>query len=215
MDPISETSQQKQTRALRIIEELAKTYQPVCGLHYRNPFELLIATLLSAQCTDERVNQITPALFQRYPNAATMAQVSVEEIEALIRSTGLYRTKAKHIRELCAQLLATHNGEVPTCMAALTALPGVGRKTAHVVLGTAFGQPALPVDTHVKRVARRLALTAASDPAPIEKDLAALIPPAAQTAFSHRLIWHGRRVCHAKKPACADCVLARLCPHPR
>jgi len=199
-------------RVPKIVEALAQHYEPVCALHHRNAFELLIATILSAQCTDERVNQVTPELFKRYPDACALAKADLAELEELIRSTGFFRQKAKSLLAVSQGLTEDHGGEVPQDMDALTSLPGIGRKTANVVLGTAFGVPAIMVDTHVKRLANRLGLTDKSDPNKIEQDLIAIIPAAERTAFSHRLIWHGRKVCAAKKPLCGGCPLAAYCP---
>ncbi|MEW6237491.1 MAG: endonuclease III [Candidatus Omnitrophota bacterium] len=199
-------------RAKKIIEVLAQHYEPVCALHHRNAFELLIATILSAQCTDKRVNQVTPELFKRFPDACALAQADLAELEELIRSTGFFHQKAKSLLDVSQGLAEDHGGEVPQDMEALTSLPGIGRKTANVVLGTAFGVPAIMVDTHVKRLANRLGLTGKSDPDKIEQDLIAIIPAAERTAFSHRLIWHGRKVCVAKKPLCGGCPLAPYCP---
>ncbi|HEY5996918.1 MAG TPA: endonuclease III [Candidatus Deferrimicrobiaceae bacterium] len=181
-------------------------------LDFRNPFELLVATVLSAQCTDDRVNQVTPALFAKWPDAAKLAAATQEAVEDAVRSTGFYRNKAKAIRELAAALLSRHAGNVPGDLAALTGLPGVGRKTASVVLGGCFGVPSLPVDTHVARVSFRLGLTASKDPERIEQDLAAAIPEDRWWEFTTRLGWHGRRVCVARKPRCEACGLDSLCP---
>ena len=172
----------------------------------------MIATILSAQCTDERVNQVTPELFRRFPDAASLAQAGEEEVEERIRSTGFYRQKAQSLLAVSRGLVEDHGGEVPPDMDALTSLQGIGRKTANVVLGTAFGIPAIMVDTHVKRLANRLGLTKNQDPDKIEQDLAALIPAAERTDFSHRLIWHGRKICSAKKPNCPACPIAAYCP---
>lgn len=199
-------------RVKQIIPLLAEEHEAVCALHHQNPFELLIATILSAQCTDERVNQVTPELFKRFPNAKEMALSSQEEMEELIRSTGFYRQKTKSLLAVSAAIARKHGGEVPEDMDALTELPGIGRKTANVVLGTAFGWPAITVDTHVKRLSNRLGLTTNKDPDKIERDLIAIVPPEERTAFSHRLIWHGRRVCQARKPQCGVCSLAPYCP---
>jgi endonuclease-3 len=202
-------------RIQKIIPKLAVEYDPVCGLNFANPFELLIATILSAQCTDVRVNQVTPVLFDRYPDADAFVRASQEEIEEIIRPTGFFRNKAKSILALCTTLVDQYGGKVPETMDELVALPGIGRKTANVVLGTAFGQPAIMVDTHVKRLANRLHLTQESNPDKIEKDLQALVPEKEQTGFSHRLIWHGRKICLARSPKCPDCVIATYCPEER
>ncbi len=199
-------------RIPKIIPLLAEAYEPICALHFQNAFELLIATILSAQCTDERVNQVTRQLFQRYPNAITLAEADPESVEAIIRPTGFFRQKTKSLLAVSQALAERFQGEVPKEMEILTQLPGVGRKTANVVLGTAYGIPAIMVDTHVKRVANRLELTDQSDPEKIEQDLIALIPEKERTDFSHRLIWHGRKVCAARKPQCEICSLAPYCP---
>lgn len=182
-------------------------------LSYRNPFELLVATVLAARCTDERVNCLTPYLFRKYPGPRAMAAAPPGALEEAIRPTGFYRNKAAAIRGLSAALVARHGGQVPRTMGALTALPGVGRKTAAVVLGACFGdRTALPVDTHVARVAFRLGLTASGDAERIERDLALVVPPARSWDFATRLGWHGRLVCTARKPKCSECGLAPVCP---
>ena len=181
-------------------------------LDHRSPFELLVATVLAAQCTDERVNRVTPALFRAWPAPAAFAKASREELEEAVRTTGFFRNKAKAVRELSAAIASRHKGEVPRTMEELTALPGVGRKTASILLGACFGVPALPVDTHVGRVSFRLGLTASKDPAKIEEDLAAAVPRDRWWEFTTRLGWHGRRVCVARKPACDACGVASLCP---
>ena len=181
-------------------------------LDHRNPFELLVATVLAAQCTDERVNSVTPRLFRDWPGPSALANASQEEIEEAVRSTGFYRNKARAIRELSAVLLERHDGRVPRTMGELTALPGVGRKTASILLGACFGLPALPVDTHVGRVSFRIGWTASKDPARIEEDLAGTIPPGKWWEFATRLGWHGRQVCVARKPRCPECGLAAVCP---
>ncbi|HOJ62759.1 MAG TPA: endonuclease III, partial [bacterium] len=174
--------------------------------------ELLIATILSAQCTDERVNQVTPVLFQRFPDARSLASAAPEDVEEIVRPTGFFRQKTKSILAVSQALADEFNGDIPRDIEELTRLPGVGRKTANVVLGTAYGIPAIMVDTHVKRVAARLDLSKQKDPDKIEQDLIALVPAAERTAFSHRMIWHGRKVCQARKPRCEACVLAPYCP---
>ena len=193
---------------------LAEAYPDAgCELDFASPFELLVATILSAQCTDARVNTVTPALFARFPDARALAQAPQAELEELIRSTGFFRNKAKSLLGMARAVVERHGGEVPAAMDALTRLPGVGRKTANVVLGTAFGAATgVVVDTHVARLARRLGLSAESDPEKIERDLMAVFPSSAWVALGHRLIHHGRRVCHARKPACDACPLAALCP---
>jgi endonuclease-3 len=200
-------------RARRIVRVLARLYPDAhCALHHDNPLQLLVATILSAQCTDARVNLVTPALFARYPDAAAFAAADPAELERLIQSTGFFRNKARNIILCCRQLVERHGGEVPCTIEELVPLPGVGRKTANVVLGNAFATPALPVDTHVGRLSQRLGLTAETDPVKIERDLMTLIPRKDWTLFAHRLIFHGRQVCHARKPLCEGCALAPLCP---
>lgn len=184
-----------------------------CSLDYETPFQLLVATILSAQCTDERVNQVTPGLFRRYPTPEALAAEEPGEIEEAVRSTGFFRNKAKALQAMSRHLLERHGGQVPAEMDALTALAGVGRKTANVVLGNAFDRAeGVVVDTHVTRLAKRLGLTRHSDPVKIEQDLMSLVPRADWTIFSHLLIHHGRAVCQARKPRCAECGLESLCP---
>ena len=204
----------RQERATALIEAFRKVYPNAhCELVFSNPFQLLVATVLSAQCTDKRVNLVTETLFERYPAAADFAQTGQEELEEAIRSTGFYRNKAKALRALSAALVEQYKGEVPADMEALTALPGVGRKTANVVLGNAFGKnEGVVVDTHVARLSARLGLTKETDPVKIELDLMALIPREEWTNFSHWLIWHGRRRCTARNPDCAGCEVQKLCP---
>lgn len=181
-------------------------------LDHHNPFDLLVATVLAAQCTDERVNSVTPRLFRAWPGPSALANANQEEIEEAVRSTGFYRNKARAIRELSAVLMERHDGRVPRTMGELTALPGVGRKTASILLGACFGLPALPVDTHVGRVSFRIGWTASKDPVRIEEDLARAIPLGKWWDFATRLGWHGRRVCVARKPRCPECGLASVCP---
>ncbi|MFC3999944.1 endonuclease III [Nocardiopsis sediminis] len=200
-------------RARRINRELAVIYPDArAELNFTGPLELLVATILSAQCTDKRVNAVTPGLFARYPTAADYAAADREELEGIIRSTGFFRAKANSIIGLGQELCARHGGEVPGDLRELVRLPGVGRKTANVVLGNAFGVPGITVDTHFGRLARRLGWTGASDPVKVEHEIGALFPPKEWTMLSHRLIWHGRRVCHARRPACGACAVARWCP---
>lgn len=200
-------------RARRLVRELARLYPDArCSLDFATPFQLLVATILSAQCTDVRVNLVTPALFARFPDAATLAGADLAEVEALIQSTGFFRTKAKNLVACALQLVEQHGGAVPETMEQLVQLAGVGRKTANVLLGNAFGIPGLPVDTHVTRLAGRLGLTASTDPVVIEGDLTALVPSGDWTRFGLRLIYHGRQVCQARKPACGECPLATFCP---
>ncbi|WP_052022542.1 endonuclease III [Actinotalea ferrariae] len=200
-------------RARRVDRLLAQRYPDAgCELDFTTPFELLVATVLSAQTTDVRVNQVTPALFARHPDAPALAGADRTELEELIRPTGFFRAKAQSLLGLAQALVERHGGEVPARMEDLVLLPGVGRKTANVVLGNAFGVPGLPVDTHVGRVARRLGLTAEEDPVAVEHALGALLPRSTWVMASHRLIVHGRRTCHARRPACGACPLAPLCP---
>jgi endonuclease-3 len=184
-----------------------------CALDHRNAFELLVATILSAQCTDERVNKVTPALFARYPTPLAMAEADRTELEEAIRSTGFYRNKAKSIQEAAQRIVTVYGGEVPAEMADLLTLAGVARKTANVVLGIFFGiADGVVVDTHVRRLSNRLGFTKEDDPEKIERDLIALLPQDEWIAFSHMLILHGRQVCDARKPACQICTLNQLCP---
>lgn len=193
--------------------ELGRLYPTAhCELDYTNPLELLVATVLSAQCTDARVNKVTPALFAKYHTAADYAAADRNELENLIRSTGFFRAKANSIMGLGAVIAAEYDGAVPATLEELVTLPGVGRKTANVVLGNAFGVPGLTVDTHFGRLVRRFGWTAETDPVKVEYAIAELFEPKDWTVLSHRLIWHGRRVCHARKPACSSCTLARECP---
>ena len=197
-----------------VARRLGKVYpQALCSLDFASPFQLLIATILSAQCTDKRVNAVTGSLFGRWPTAAALAAASQAEVEAVIRSTGFFRAKAKNIRGCCQALMERHGGEVPRTLEELVRLPGVGRKTANVVLGSGFGLPSgVVVDTHVGRISRRLGLTRHADAVKAERDLIAAIPKSHWIAFSHRLIEHGRTVCTARRPRCEDCPLAGLCP---
>jgi endonuclease III len=201
-------------RAARLYDVLASAYPGAhCALDHANPFQLLVATILSAQCTDKRVNMVTPVLFATYPDAAALARAKQEDVEEIIRSTGFFRNKATNLIAMAGALVDRHGGEVPADMEALVALPGVGRKTANVVLGNAFGRnEGIVVDTHVSRLSQRLGLTAHSDPVKIEDSLVPLFPRERWTMLSHLLIEHGRQVCDAKKPRCADCPLAALCP---
>ena len=200
-------------RARRINELLAELYPDAhCALHHANALELLVATILSAQCTDERVNKVTPALFARYPDAAAYASADIGELETLIQSAGFFRNKARSIRDCCQMLVELHGGQVPRTMEELVPLPGVGRKTANVILGNAFDVAGIPVDTHVGRLSRRMGLTEHDDPVKVESDLMALVPKEEWTMFAHRMIFHGRQVCHSRKPKCAKCVLKKICP---
>jgi endonuclease-3 len=199
----------------RAIERLLRKAYPdaTCELGHRNALELAVATILSAQCTDKRVNMVTPALFARYPDVFALAAADQRDVEALIKSTGFFRNKAKSVIGMAKAVVARHGGEVPRTMEELVVLPGVGRKTANVILGNAFGlNEGVVVDTHVARLSARLGLTRETDPVKIERALMPLFPRSSWTLLSHLLIWHGRRVCDAKKPRCADCVLRRICP---
>ncbi len=209
-----ETAPAQARRVAALIEALRRTYPDAhCELNYSNPLELLVATILSAQCTDQRVNQVTADLFRHYRTAADYANAPRAELEAAIRSTGFFRNKARALQAACRALVERHGGEVPRTLEELTRLEGVGRKTANVVLGNAFGlNEGVVVDTHVARLAQRLDLTRQRDPLKIEQDLMKLVPRELWTLFSHWLIWHGRRRCFARKPDCAGCEIARLCP---
>ena len=210
-DPPSHTALVR--RARRINRELAVLYPDAhCELNFSTPLELLVATILSAQCTDKRVNMVTPVLFARYQTAADYAAADRADLEKIIQSTGFFRAKANSLLGLGQALCDRFGGQVPGNLADLVTLPGVGRKTANVVLGNAFGVPGITVDTHFSRLARRFGWTRQTDPDKIEAEVGALIPRPEWAILSHRLIWHGRRVCHARKPACGACALARLCP---
>ena len=199
--------------ARSIYRILTKEYPDArCELDFNSPLELLIATVLSAQCTDIRVNAVTPVLFNRFPTLETLAAAKLSEVEEIIYSTGFFRSKAKNIKELANKILNDFGGEVPNDLAQLVTLPGVGRKTANVVLGNAFGIPGLTVDTHFGRLSRRFGWSKATDPVKVENDVAKLIPEKEWTLLSHKLIWHGRRICHSRKPECGICPLAKLCP---
>lgn len=196
-----------------IIEKLLEEYPvPESALDYTNPLQCLIATILSAQCTDARVNQVTPALFARYPNARAFAETAAEELESMIRSTGFFRNKAASIIKCCRAIVETHDGTVPSTMDELVALDGVGRKTANCVLGNAYGQPAVMVDTHVKRLSWRMGFSRNTNPDKIEFDLKDLLPEDLWLPGSHALILHGRNVCKARKPRCSRCSVAQRCP---
>ena len=200
-------------RARRTDRELAVLHPDAhCELDFTTPLELVVATILSAQCTDKRVNEVTPALFRRYPTAADYAAADRAELEELIRPTGFFRNKTTSLIGLGAALVERFDGQVPGRLEDLVTLPGIGRKTANVVLGNAFGVPGLTVDTHFGRLVRRFGWTAEEDPVKVEAVVADLLPRSEWTMFSHRVIFHGRRVCHARKPACGACGIARLCP---
>jgi endonuclease-3 len=206
------TTDPLQSRARRIARLLAEAYPDAhCALHHDGPLQLLIATILSAQCTDARVNMVTPALFARYPDARAFAEAKPRELEKMIHSTGFFRNKARNIVACCQKLVEKHGGQVPATMEELVPLPGIGRKTANVILGNAFDVPGIPVDTHVNRLSRRMGLTEETDPVKIEHDLGRLIPKKDWTLFGHRMIFHGRQVCHARKPLCEQCTLAEVC----
>jgi endonuclease-3 len=200
-------------RARRIATHLAELYPDArCALDFANPLQLIVATILSAQCTDKLVNKVTPALFARYPDAKAFAEADLAELQKLIQRVGFYRSKAKNLIACCKRIVEVHGGEVPRTMDELTQLAGVGRKTANVVLGNVFDVPGIPVDTHVRRLSQRMGLTLVSDPVKIEGDLNELIPEPHWTMFGHRMIYHGRQVCHARKPRCGECTLAKVCP---
>ncbi|MEU5847329.1 endonuclease III [Saccharopolyspora shandongensis] len=200
-------------RARRMLRALADAYPDAhCELDFETPLELAVATILSAQCTDKRVNEVTPALFRRYPTAAAYAGADRAELEEMIRSTGFYRNKAASLMGLGAALVEKYDGEVPRKLEQLVKLPGIGRKTANVILGNAFDVPGITVDTHFGRLVRRWGWTAEEDPVKVEHAIGELIPRKEWTMLSHRVIFHGRRVCHARKPACGACLLAKDCP---
>ena len=212
--PLAKKIQVRADRVKKILPVLKKTYpQAKCSLDHANPLELLVATILSAQCTDERVNIVTKSLFKKYRDARAYAAASQEELEKDIQSTGFFRNKAKSIRAMAAALIEKHGGEVPRTMDELTALAGVGRKTANVVLGNAFGMNVgVTVDTHVTRLSQRLGLTKHTDAVKIEQDLIPIVPQADWTLWSHLLIYHGRAICQARKPKCGECGLREWCP---
>lgn len=214
MTPSNQPIADPKLQAARVVRSLSRQYPDVnCALHHRDAFELLVATILSAQCTDARVNQVTPALFARFPDAHALAIAEPAEVETLIHSTGFFRAKAKNLMAMARRLVDCHRGEVPRDLDALTALPGVGRKTANVVLGTAFAiASGVVVDTHVRRLSRRLGLTASTDPVSIERDLIAIVPRRQWVDLGHRMIAHGRAVCVAPRPRCRECVMAAICP---
>ena len=203
----------KKVRAKSIYRILSKNYPNVrCELDYKNPYQLLVATVLSAQCTDKRVNQTTPALFKKYNSIKKMAAADLKDLQILVKSTVFYRAKAKNIKLLSHKILTDFNGKVPSNIEDLVTLPGVGRKTANVVLGHGFNIPGITVDTHFGRLSRRFGWSDKKDPVKVEFEVGKLIPEKEWTNLSQRLIWHGRRVCHSRKPACGACVLAKLCP---
>ena len=212
-----ESKAARKERAAEIFDLLVEAYPEAhCELDFASPFQLAVATILSAQTTDVRVNMVTPGLFERYPDAAALAVARQEDVEELVRSTGFFRNKARNIIGFAQGLLDVHDGEVPRSMAELSALPGVGRKTANVVLGNAFGiDEGVVVDTHVKRLSTLLAFSKEKTPEKIERDLMEVFPRERWTLLSHLLIWHGRRVCDARKPRCEACTLSHLCPSSR
>ncbi|MDO5049140.1 MAG: endonuclease III [Actinomycetaceae bacterium] len=196
-----------------VAAELARMYPDAgCALVHENPYELLVATILSAQTTDERVNTVTPQLFAKYPTPRDMAGADVEEVAQIVRPLGFHNRRSQQLQKMAKSLVEDFDSKVPSGRADLESLPGVGRKTAHVIMGNAFGIPAITVDTHVGRLAKRLGWTSATTPLAIEKDIAKALPGEDWTILSHRLIWHGRQVCHSRKPDCANCALADLCP---
>jgi endonuclease-3 len=204
----------KAARARKVDAALAKAFpEAKCSLTYSNPLQLLIATILSAQCTDARVNKVTPVLFKRYHDAKDFAEADPTELESIIQSTGFFRSKARSIREACRDIVEKHGGKVPSTMEELHALRGVGRKTANVVLGNAFNTPGMVVDTHVGRISRRLGLTRNTDPVKVEHDLMKLFPPERWTAIGHEMILHGRKFCKAPTPRCSGCPILDLCPY--
>jgi endonuclease-3 len=211
---MKESQADKKSRALKIAKQLAKTYaDAVCALRHDSPYQLIVATILSAQCTDERVNLVTPAVFRKYPSVEKMAAARPEELEDLIRSTGFFRAKAASLIGMAKGVVERHAGRIPQSLEELVALPGVGRKTANVLLGTAFGiAVGVVVDTHVKRITNLLGLTKSANVEQIERDLMALLPASEWVNFSHRLIHHGRRICIARRPKCLECPLLKLCP---
>ena len=203
----------KKKRAQAIYRILSKSYPDVhCELDFKNPLQLLVATVLSAQCTDKRVNAVTPALFKRYKNVKDFAGADLRELQQIIKSTGFFRAKAKNIKGLSRAIVERHGGKVPNSLEELVKLPGVGRKTANVVLGHAFDTPGITVDTHFGRLSRRFGWTKETDPVKVEFEVMELIPRKEWTNLSQRMIWHGRRVCHSRKPACGACPLQKLCP---
>ena len=214
MKRVREPIEEKRKRAAKVLRRLAKAYPDAkCALEHRTPLELLVATILSAQCTDVRVNQVTPALFRKYRKAADYARAPAGELEGAIRTTGFFNSKAKSLRKAGAAIAAEHGGRVPDTMEALVRLPGVGRKTANVILGNAFGKDeGFVVDTHVARLAWRLGFTRHRDPVKIEQDLLAIVPEGRRTMAAHELIFHGRRICVARKPRCEVCPVNPLCP---
>ncbi len=214
MPKIAKSLAARKTAARQIADRLAEFYADAeCALHHRNPYELIVATILSAQCTDARVNIVTPALFQRYPHAAALAKAEQADVEKLVQTTGFFRAKAANLIGMAKAVVQDHDGEIPPSLDELVKLPGVGRKTANVVMGVAFGTASgVVVDTHVKRITSLLGLTKATQPEKVEADLMELLPESEWVNFSHRLIHHGRRICIARRPKCPECPLLDLCP---
>jgi len=207
----ADSETRKEARAVYRI--LSKTYPEIrCELDFKNPLELIVATVLSAQCTDKRVNTITPALFRKYKTAKAYAGADIHQLEELVFQTGFYRAKARHIKGIGIKLVEEFNGAVPSTLEELITLPGVGRKTANVVLGHAFDIPGITVDTHFGRLSRRFGWTKEMDPVKVERIVGELIPQREWTNLSQRMIWHGRRICHSRKPACGACPVAKMCP---
>jgi endonuclease-3 len=207
----ADSETRKEARAVYRI--LSKTYPEIrCELDFKNPLELIVATVLSAQCTDKRVNTITPALFKKYKTAKAYAGADIHQLEELVFQTGFYRAKARHIKGIGIKLTEGFNGQVPSTLEELITLPGVGRKTANVVLGHAFDIPGITVDTHFGRLSRRFGWTKEMDPVKVERIVGELIPQKEWTNLSQRMIWHGRRICHSRKPACGACPVAKICP---
>jgi endonuclease-3 len=213
LDGLPPAPASRRRRAAALFRRLARAYPDArCELNFKTPFQLLAATILSAQCTDKNVNRVTPGLFAAWPDAASLARARPSQVAAKIRSLGLYRMKARSLVGMARALMQHHGGQVPRTRSELTALPGVGRKTANVVLSNAFGLPGLAVDTHVLRVGKRLGLLTAADAVKAELELCAQLPPDQWGMASHRLIWHGRRICTAREPRCGGCVVSGLCP---
>lgn len=208
-----ESTGEKTVRVARVVELLEKYYPKAeCALHHTSALQLLVATILSAQCTDERVNLVTPILFEEYPDAQSLSRAPLEKLEEIIRPTGFFRNKAKNIQQCCKTLVEKYDGEVPQKLEQLVELAGVGRKTANVVLGVAFGiASGVVVDTHVGRLCRRLGFTNSDDPVKIEREVVNILPQEKWISFSHQLIWHGRKVCKARGPQCGSCFLSELC----
>jgi len=207
-------SREEKNHARRVVRHLAKHYADAeCALHYDSPFQLLIATILSAQCTDERVNMVTAVLFAKYPTAFELAKATQKQVEKIVKSAGFFRAKAKNIRACAKDLVEKYDGQPPQDLEKLVALAGVGRKTGNVLLGTAFGIPSgVVVDTHVGRISRRLGITFEKDPVKVERDLMAVLPKKEWIYYSHRMIHHGRAICDARKPLCEQCSMKNFCP---